>query len=147
MTLVLAKPSDIALILNKLNNYHPDIQFTQSWRICRQKRLSFSGYQTYGWWYKLTIFQTNTHTGQYIHFSSFTPLSYKLAWIRTLVSRAHKICSIKTLLSVEINTIFSFVSWNGFSKRVATKLNKQMTPNSDQIHTNYKASWELTVFL
>ena len=28
MTLVLAKPSDIALILNKLNNYHPDIQFT-----------------------------------------------------------------------------------------------------------------------
>ena len=28
MTLVLAKPSDIDLILNKLNSYHPDIQFT-----------------------------------------------------------------------------------------------------------------------
>ena len=27
-TLVLAKPSDINLILNKLNSYHPDIQFT-----------------------------------------------------------------------------------------------------------------------
>ena len=27
-TLVLSKPSDIDLILNKLNSYHPDVQFT-----------------------------------------------------------------------------------------------------------------------
>ena len=27
-TLALAKPSDINLILNRLNTYHPDVQFT-----------------------------------------------------------------------------------------------------------------------
>ena len=51
------------------------------------------------------------------------------------------------IIKFEINAIFNFMSWNGFSKRLATKLNKQMTPNSDQTHTNYKASRELIVFL
>ena len=87
-----------------------------------------------------TIFRKNTHTGQlYIHLSSFTPWawSYKIAWIRSLVSRVHKICGNKTLLSPEINAILKFMSWNGFSKRLAIKLIKQMTPNPDQTQTNY----------
>ena len=46
-TLVLAKPSDIDLILNKLNSYHPDIQFTHE---------VFTSDGT-------TIFRKNTHTG------------------------------------------------------------------------------------
>ena len=32
------------------------------------------------------------------------------------------------------------MSWNGFSKRLATKLIKQMTPNPDQSQTNYNNS-------
>ena len=84
------------------------------------------------------IFRKNTHTGQYIHPSSFkTPWSYKISCIRSLVSRAHKICRYKTLLSAEINTILKFMSWNGLSKRLGTKLIKQMTPNPDQTQTNY----------
>ena len=30
------------------------------------------------------------------------------------------------------------MSWNRFSKRLVTKLIKQMTPNPDQTQTNYK---------
>ena len=45
--------------------------------------------------------KTLTRDSTYI-FSSFTPWSYKIAWIRTSVSRAHKICSNKTFLSAEI---------------------------------------------
>ena len=66
-----------------------------------------------------TIFRKNTHTGHYNTYLKFW-WSYKIAWIRSLVSRAYKICSNKTLLSAEINTILKFVSWNGFSKWTTT---------------------------
>ena len=43
-TLVLAKPSDINLILNKLNSYHPDIQFTHE-QFVDNNEVTFFGYQ------------------------------------------------------------------------------------------------------
>ena len=97
-TLVLAKPSDINLILDKLNSYHPDIQFTHEEFIDKNDvhflDIKFTSDGT-------TIFRKNTHTGQYIHLSSFTTWSY----IRSLVNRVHKMCSDRTLLSAEINNI------------------------------------------
>jgi predicted transcriptional regulator len=44
-TLVLAKPSDINLILNKLNSYHPDIQFTHEEFVDNNDRGTVFGYQ------------------------------------------------------------------------------------------------------
>ena len=75
MTLVLAKPSDINLILDKLNSCHPDIQFTHEEFIDKNYvhfldvKLASDG---------TTIFRKNTHTGQNIHFSSFATWSSKL---------------------------------------------------------------------
>ena len=62
-TLVQAKPSDINLILDKLNGYHPDIQFTHEEFIDKNDvhflDIKFTSDGT-------TIFRKNTHTGQYI---------------------------------------------------------------------------------
>ncbi len=75
-TLVLAKPSDINLILNKLNSYYPDIQFMHEEFIDNNEvhfldiKLMSNG---------TSIFRKSTHTGQYIHLSSFTLWSYKIA--------------------------------------------------------------------
>ena len=40
-----------------------------------------------------TVYRKQTHTGQYQHFSSYAPWSRKIAGIRALIHRAHKICS------------------------------------------------------
>ena len=52
------------------------------------------------------------------------------------MNRANKICSNRTFLSAEIDNILKFMSWNGFPKRLSTKLIIQMTPNSDQTQGN-----------
>jgi hypothetical protein len=122
-TLVLAKPSDINLILNKLNSSGkslgtrlPDIQFTHEQFVDNNEDVEVHFLDI-----KLTsngtsIFRKSTHTGQYIHLSSFTPWSYKIAWIRSLVHRAYKICSNESLISDEMRKIRKFMSWNGFPK-------------------------------
>ena len=136
-TLVLAKPSDVNLILNKLNSYHPDIQFTHEEFIDNNEvhfldiKLTSNG---------TSIFRKNTHRDQYIHISSFTPWSYKTAWIRSLVSRAYKICSNDHLLSDEINNILRFMSWNGFPKRLANKLVQKFIPKTNQVNIMSKNS-------
>ena len=91
--LVLAKSEDIALILEKLNSFHPQINL---------KFEKFMGHNDVNFLdIKLdpqgtTIYLTSTHTGQYRHYSSFTPWSRKTAWIRALVQRATRICSTCT---------------------------------------------------
>ena len=125
-TLLLAKSSDINLILNKLNSYHSDIQFTH------EEFIDNNDHEVHFLDIKLTsdgtsVFRKKTHTGQFIY--SFTPWSYKIAWVRSLVNRAYKICSNDSLLSDEIlNNIMKCMSWNGFPKRSATELIQKFTP-------------------
>ena len=69
-----------------------------------------------------TIYRKSIHTGQYSHYSSFTPWSRKTAWIRALVQRATKICSTHQLLNIEILNIKRFASWNGFPCWICDKL-------------------------
>ena len=45
----------------------------------------------------LTISRKNSHTGQYDYYDSFTPWDYKISWIRSLVRRAKRICSVNLL--------------------------------------------------
>ena len=90
-----------------------------------------------------TIYRKSAHTGQYRHFSSFTPWSRKVAWIRALVQRAIKICSTQQLLRLEIQDIKQFASWNGFPRWLSDKLIHSFTSqtpkptrdNNDPVHT------------
>ncbi len=139
-TLVLAKPDDIPLILDKLNSFHPQIQFTYEEFVDHNDvhfldiKLDPQG---------TTIYRKSTHTGQYRHFSSFTPWSRKVAWIRALVQRAIKICSTQQLLHLEIQNIKQFASWNGFPRWLSDKLIHSFTSqtpkptrdNNDPVHT------------
>ena len=44
-----------------------------------------------------------------------------ISWIRGLIHRAHKICSNDELLNLELNNIVSFMSWNGFPRKLSRK--------------------------
>ena len=72
----------------------------------------------------LTIYRKETHTGQYINFSSYTPWNYKIGWINSLVTQAKKICS-PNLLPSELKLIRNYLSWNGFSRPLGKKLIKK----------------------
>ena len=117
-TLVLAKPEDIPLILDKLNSFHPQIQFTYE-EFVDHNDVHFLDIKFDS---QSTIDMQSTHTGQYRHYSSFTPWSRKVAWIRALVHRATKICSTQQLLQLEILNIKRFASWNGFPSWICDKL-------------------------
>ena len=72
----------------------------------------------------LIIYRKNTHTGQYVHYDSFTPLNYEMSWIRSLVRRAKRICSVN-LLPEEINEVKKLASWNGFPKSISNSIIKR----------------------
>ena len=76
------------------------------------------------------IWFKDTHTGQYMHFSSYTPLSIKTVWIKPLElrkyvairnNRASKICSNQKLLDYQMKKIL-FLSWHGFLNYVSKPL-------------------------
>ena len=72
----------------------------------------------------LTIYHKSTHTGQYVHYDSFTRQNYKISWVRILVTRAKRICSVN-ILPEEINEIKKFASWNSFPKSISTSIIKR----------------------
>ena len=61
----------------------------------------------------ITIFRKDTNTGLYVNLTSFVPWTYRTLWIRSLLTRASRICSTDKLSS-EINIIKIFASWNDF---------------------------------
>ena len=75
------------------------------------------------------IYYKDTHTGQYIHYRSQTPWKLKTSLIKALYHRASKICSKKQSLNKQITQIKTFMSWNGYSKRVRNSVIKSLETN------------------
>ena len=102
-TLVLAKPSDFPFILGKLNPFHPQLQFTID-SFTNDQDLHFLDI-------KITpngtsVYRKSTHTGQYVHLSSFTPGYKKTAWLRAFIHRAYKHCNNSEILSIKHSFVF-----------------------------------------
>ena len=125
-TLVLAKPTDIKHILNTFNTFDSQIQFTVDQ--FPDNDIHFLDIQILP--NGTTVYRKQTHTGQYQHYSSYTPWSRKISWIRALINRTHKICSNDELLNLELNNIVSFMSCNGFSRKLSRKLLTLFKPSS-----------------
>ena len=70
---------------------------------------------------KFSLYRKHTFTGQYTHFDSFVPWKHRIAWIRSLLSRIHKICS-PTKLSQELQFLKKITCWNGYPKQVVSTL-------------------------
>ena len=79
----------------------------------------------------LSIFRKDKNTGLYVIFNSYVPWSYRVSWIRSLVSRAHAICK-PDKLKLEINLIKEFASWNDFPKAIASAMTNRSLNNDDR---------------
>ena len=116
-TLLVVKAEHIPRIHNLLNQFDHNLQFTVDTfkdEIPHFLDLEISNNS-------LSIYRKDTHTGQYVNFSSYTPWKYKVSWITSPVSRAKQICS-PNLLSKEIHRIKGYISWNGFPKQVGNRI-------------------------
>ena len=75
---------------------------------------------------KTDIYRKDTHTGQYVHFTSFEPWYRKTVWAKCLIERAERICSNKQLLDGQISKIKSFMSWNGYPRYVRNNIIRKL---------------------
>ena len=119
-TLLLVKPEKVDEILSEFNKFHRYLEFTvDKFEDCVPHFLDLD-IQRDG----ISIYRKETHTAQFVHFDSYTKWGHKIAWIRSLVNRAKKLCS-PSKLADEIRCIQKFASYNGFPKWTAKRIIKE----------------------
>ena len=114
-TLVMIKPEHIEQVHTLINNFHKSLNFTvdtfDNTNVHFLDLLILDNLD-------IDIYRKDTFTGQYIHYSSFTPWHYKVSWIRSLFSRCKSICSTDNILDSQIIYISKLMAWNGFPLHV-----------------------------
>ena len=143
-TLLVIKPENVKKVNNALNKFDKKLRFTVDMfkdKVPHFLDLELSPDGT-------SIFRKDSNTGLYVNFTSFVPWTYHILWIRSLVTRASRICA-PNKLSSEISTIKKFASWNDFPKSVVISiLNKTLNaPPSNESSNSIKGkSNEITIY-
>ena len=97
--------SDADKFYEFLNKQHPNIKFTFEKQ--QNNQISFLDIliKINGENFSTTIFRKKTTIGLFTNYLSFTPLSYEIGLVKTLIHHAFKICSNWCLFHDEINNI------------------------------------------
>ena len=121
-TLLLVKPEDLDETLHKFNNFHRNLEFTvDKFDDCVPHFLDLEIHPD-----GISIYRKETHTAQFMHFDSFIKWNHKVAWIRSLTSRAIRLCSANKFKD-ELANIKRFASYNGFPRWVVNKFIRERT--------------------
>ena len=111
-------------VVNRFNAYHNNLEFTvDKFEDCVPHFLDLEIHPD-----GISIYRKETHTAQFVHFESFTKWNHKVAWIRSLCSRAKKLCT-PNKLKAELDNIKRFASYNGFPRWIVNKIMKQVSTN------------------
>ena len=120
--LVLMKKYDVPIVLQALNGFHENLNFTVD--TFENKKVHFLDplidRNT------TDIFYKDTHTVQYTNYNSLMPWKLKMSWVKSLYFLASKICSSKRLLKNQIKLIEQFLSWNDFPKYIRKSFMKNI---------------------
>jgi hypothetical protein len=82
------------------------------------------------------VYYKETNTGQYTHFSSFTPWRLKISWVNALYTRAKKICSEEQFFVRQLSRIRKVLSWNGYPKYISDKIIRNLIDKENNINVN-----------
>ena len=119
---------------------------SRSRRICKTDVLIDILIKNNGENFSTTIFCKTTAIGLFTNYLSFTPLSYKIGLVKTLIHRTFKICRSCFLFHDEVNNIKKYLEKNSYpmsfiDREINTHLEKQFNiepPNLfDTIKFNY----------
>ena len=69
----------------------------------------------------ILIYRKDTNTGLHVIYTSFVPWTHRNAWIRSLVTRAFKICS-NNEMSHKLKLIKNFATSNNFPKYIVNNI-------------------------
>ena len=94
----------------------------------------------------ISIYHKETHTAQFMHFDSFVKWNHKVSWIRSLTSRAVKLCSANKLKDELIN-IKRFASYNGFPRWITSKVMRECTHPRPRRNEDEEESHDIYMFL
>ncbi len=142
-TLLLVKPEDVNEILQQFNNYHRNLEFTvDRFDDCIPHFLDLELHPDG----VLSIYRKDTHTAQFVHHDSFTRWNHKVAWIRSLASRAKRLCS-PTKLKDEIKNITRFASYNGFPRWTVKKILRESMNRQERRVNDRDESEKIYMFL
>ena len=88
------------LFFDHINSHHQSLKFTME--IEQNNRLPFLDVlvEKINGKFQLSVYRKPTNTGLGISFFSYCPMKYKINSIKTLISRAYKICSSYPLLHI-----------------------------------------------
>ena len=108
--------------LDELNKFNCKVQFTYEsttnntlpFLDCLIKRDNEGRLQT-------KVYRKETHTGQYLHYTSNQPEHVKIGTIKTLVRRAKIACSTEESLIDELDYIKKTMRLNGYPEKLITK--------------------------
>ena len=104
-------------LLNKLNGFHQNIQFT--YELIRNKDTI-----------ETTIYRKPTNSDIYLNWKSFSPCSCKHGTLKTIIRRAYLICSKPDYLQEELDHIaYIFEKFNNYPKWVIKQLLEEVKYN------------------
>ena len=109
------------LILNYINSINPSIQFTLE--LERNQTLPYLDIEIVrlkDGILKFKIYRKPSHTGRLLNFNSSSHIAHKRSTIRSLVSRAFKICS-EEYLENELTNIKEQLKNNGYPKKLVNR--------------------------
>jgi len=140
-----AKKNDSALILDKLNGYHPEIQFTCE--IMENNKLPFLDTMieiksnfTLGF----SIYRKPTNTDKYLDFHSNHPFFHKCSVIDTLVYRALKICD-DDKIDTEIEHVTTILRLNHYPiKLIKSRIDRMKATISSRSNSNTNVTVPVT---
>jgi hypothetical protein len=121
--------NDLHIFIEYLNNIYPSIKFKLE--LMENNKLNFLDYTVIRNKNNLTLkpYYKDTHTGMYIHKSSFHPISQKIGLYHNMFYKLFHLKLENNSLVIEKNKIFNFANNAGFSTSFMEKIYKKCLSN------------------
>ena len=132
-TIAYIKEKDIDKVLKAINDHHDNIKFT--YELESDNELSFLDVKIrrFGNNIQTSVYRKPTNTDLYLHWNSFAPNTWKKGTLRTLILRAHTICSNEELFAAEIAHLkHVFHNINGYPKGVISQIIREVNEKFNQ---------------
>ena len=125
-TITSIKPMSIPYVINVLNSFQSNIEFTyeeeKDGQIPFLDVLLVRKNDTF----KTTGYTKPTNNGIYLHWNSFVPNTWKHGTLRSIITRAYDACSNDEFLKQELSKIKAdFLKINGYPKWVFDEIQKR----------------------
>ena len=135
-TIAWIKQDSVEYVTQQLNSFHENIQFT--YEMESDNKISFldillirkndSEIET-------TVYRKPTDNDIYLNWNSFAPIKWKRGTLRTLLLRAHTICSNENHLKTELKHLHkAFIETNGYPEWIYKQVYQKIKADKERIN-------------